>query len=54
MDDGQISGLNHQLDQGSLNWPERETEKEIQGRAVPLWLKEPGLQMLLTFKKEEA
>lgn len=26
-DDGQISGLNHQLDQGSLNWPERETER---------------------------
>ena len=51
-DDEQIPGLNHQLNKGILNWPER--EKEIQGRVMPTMLRETAFQILLIFKEKEA
>lgn len=51
-DDGQISGPNHWLNKGILNWPKR--EKEIQGRVMPTMLRETAFQILLIFKEKEA
>lgn len=51
-DDEQIPGLNHQLNKGILNWPER--EEEIQGRVMPTMLRETAFQILLIFEEKEA